>query len=83
MENVISGRQMFHINTFVTDGDRPKNSGESSMTGDIPKTDQGGSESLEADYVFCQLCQRDLSHMNSHRRTFHINSCMDQASAWG
>lgn len=33
---------------------------------------------LPAEYVFCQLCQKDLSHLNSHRRVLHINNCIDQ-----
>ncbi|KAL8584523.1 hypothetical protein ACOMHN_016843 [Nucella lapillus] len=36
------------------------------------------AEALSADYFFCQLCQKDLSHLNSHRRTLHINRCIDQ-----
>ena len=33
---------------------------------------------LPAECVFCQLCQKDLSHLNSHRRVLHINNCIDQ-----
>ncbi|KAK7503888.1 hypothetical protein BaRGS_00005011 [Batillaria attramentaria] len=36
---------------------------------------------LQMDYMFCQFCQKDLSHMNSHRRTLHINKCIDQDEA--
>ncbi|CAG2195947.1 BTBD12 [Mytilus edulis] len=27
---------------------------------------------------FCQICQKDLSKMNSHRRTQHLNRCIDK-----
>ena len=37
-------------------------------------------EASPAEYAFCQICQKDLSHMNSPRRTLHINRGMDQVS---
>ena len=39
-------------------------------------------DATNSEYVFCQLCQKDLSHMNSHRRTLHINRCMDEVSGF-
>ncbi|XP_076446565.1 uncharacterized protein LOC143283970 [Babylonia areolata] len=36
------------------------------------------TESLQTDYIYCQLCQKDLSHLNSHRRRLHINRCIDE-----
>ncbi|KAK7097915.1 hypothetical protein V1264_004821 [Littorina saxatilis] len=47
-------------------------------TGDPDKQNHGEGKASTADYFFCQLCQKDLSHMNSHRRTLHINHCIDQ-----
>ncbi|XP_038057425.1 uncharacterized protein LOC119729013 isoform X2 [Patiria miniata] len=31
----------------------------------------------DSEKYFCQICQRELSHMNSTRRSQHINRCMD------
>ena len=30
------------------------------------------------DKVLCQICQKDLNHMNSVRRTQHVNRCIDE-----
>ena len=30
------------------------------------------------DRVLCQICQKDLNHMNSIRRTQHVNRCIDE-----
>ncbi|XP_067663138.1 structure-specific endonuclease subunit SLX4-like [Haliotis asinina] len=39
----------------------------------------GGDVVTDEDYFLCQICQKDLSHMNSQRRTQHMNRCMDEA----
>ncbi|XP_046566714.1 structure-specific endonuclease subunit SLX4-like [Haliotis rubra] len=39
----------------------------------------GGDVVMDDDYFMCQICQKDLSHMNSQRRTQHMNRCMDEA----
>lgn len=35
-------------------------------------------EAMLTEYIFCHLCQKNLSHMNSHFRTQHINRCIDE-----
>jgi len=32
-------------------------------------------------FFFCQICQKDLSRMNSQRRTQHINKCCDKVES--
>ncbi|KAK6172511.1 hypothetical protein SNE40_016147 [Patella caerulea] len=36
-----------------------------------------GNEGAD-EYQMCQICQKDIKHMNSTRRTQHVNRCMDQ-----
>ncbi|XP_041360333.1 structure-specific endonuclease subunit SLX4-like isoform X3 [Gigantopelta aegis] len=31
--------------------------------------------------ILCQLCQKDITNLNSQRRTRHLNKCIDQAEA--
>ncbi|XP_053221736.1 structure-specific endonuclease subunit SLX4 isoform X2 [Podarcis raffonei] len=40
-----------------------------------PELQPGSLE--EAGWVFCQICQKDLSAMNSVRREQHVNRCLD------
>ena len=55
--------------TGTTDAERSENQ----------QTETSAEEAaLPTEYVFCQLCQKDLSHLNSHRRMLHINNCIDQ-----
>ncbi|XP_034986341.2 structure-specific endonuclease subunit SLX4 isoform X1 [Zootoca vivipara] len=44
--------------------------------GAVPEELQPGSLE-EAGWVFCQICQKDLSAMNSVRREQHVNRCLD------
>ena len=37
------------------------------------------SGELKDEMFFCQICQKDLSRMNSQRRTQHMNRCCDKA----
>ncbi|XP_048237080.1 structure-specific endonuclease subunit SLX4-like isoform X2 [Haliotis rufescens] len=41
--------------------------------------ENGGDVVTDDDYFLCQICQKDLSHMNSQRRTQHMNRCIDEA----
>lgn len=49
---------------------------ETTIPEDVRSTEE--EEVLPTEYLFCQICQKDLSHLNSHRRTIHINSCIDK-----
>ncbi|RVE75598.1 hypothetical protein OJAV_G00000590 [Oryzias javanicus] len=50
--------------------------------------DQEAAEAQAADLedgglFFCQICQRDLSHMTAEGRTHHLNRCLDESEAAG
>lgn len=32
----------------------------------------------EKEFIFCQICQKELNHMNVHRRQLHVNHCAEQ-----
>lgn len=61
-----------HINSCLDNGPNNRIT-ESALT-------EPAGEGIEEDLFFCQLCQKDLSKMNSQRRQQHINRCCDQAS---
>uniref|UniRef100_A0A3Q2PEE9 Structure-specific endonuclease subunit SLX4 n=1 Tax=Fundulus heteroclitus TaxID=8078 RepID=A0A3Q2PEE9_FUNHE len=67
-------------------GPHPVNPAESDEAVALRLQQQLDREAAEAQVVdledgglfFCQICQRDLSHMSSEGRTQHLNRCLDQ-----
>ncbi|ESO93782.1 hypothetical protein LOTGIDRAFT_228558 [Lottia gigantea] len=47
----------------------------------LVRTNSQDNNEKSKDYQLCQICQKDISHMNSTRRSQHVNHCMDQREA--
>ena len=56
----------------VQSSSKTSNEIESRQTDDIELQDVGGNS------VDCQVCEKNLSHLNEQRRLQHVNRCLDQ-----
>ncbi|PIK52101.1 hypothetical protein BSL78_11003, partial [Apostichopus japonicus] len=76
LTNISEGEQTKHVNRCI---DAPSRSDVISPA-ETSQTDEGTDDDEEEDEreeVICQICSKNISHMNTRRRMQHVNRCID------
>ncbi|KAJ8028885.1 Structure-specific endonuclease subunit SLX4 [Holothuria leucospilota] len=77
IDHMSTRKRTEHVNRCIDSATQSHANGKSSTKQSLHLDYNGSTTTDDEDEVVCQICHKNISHMNSRRRTQHVNRCID------